>query len=141
VFLVRGREPAKGKLDLPGGFVDTGEGVFEGLYRELQEEINWIPPIPPESTLSDVFKLFASFSNVYKYKGIDYNTCDMYFTVYAPCLKPEDLRLEKAEVSAVCFLKPDEINFDQFAFNSTRQAVKAYLKSDNRYKPNTSRTS
>ncbi|MCL2441416.1 MAG: NUDIX domain-containing protein [Treponema sp.] len=119
VFLVRGKEPAIGKLDLPGGFVDIGEGIIEGLYRELQEEIGWTPPITPV--------LFSSFSNVYKYKGIDYNTCDMYFSVSAPGLKPEDLILEKAEISGVRFLKPQEIDYSDFAFPSTVKAVKAYL--------------
>jgi len=128
VFLVRGKEPAIGKLDLPGGFVDPGEGVLEGLYRELQEEINWTPPVSTGAVLSDVFTLFASFPNVYEYKSIKYNTCDMYFTVLAPGLKPEHLSPEKAEVSDVLFLKPDEIDFDRFAFNSTRQAVETYLQ-------------
>jgi ADP-ribose pyrophosphatase YjhB (NUDIX family) len=127
VFLVRGKEPAIGKLDLPGGFVDPGEGVIDGLYRELREEINWTPHIPDGVKLSDVFKLFASFSNVYNYKGINYNTCDMYFLVRAHGLKPEDLRLEEAEISDVRFLKPEEIDFSQFAFPSTLQAVKTYL--------------
>jgi len=119
LFLVRGKEPAVGKLDLPGGFVDIGEGVIEGLCRELQEEIGWMP--------SSSLNLFASFSNVYNYKGIDYNTCDMYFSVCAPGLKPEDLRLEKTEVSGVRFLKPEEIDYSQFAFPSTVKAVKKYL--------------
>jgi len=119
MFLVRGKEPAAGKLDLPGGFVDIGEGVIEGLYRELQEEIGWTPPMQPV--------LFASFSNVYKYKDIDYNTCDMYFSVSAPNLKPEDLRLEAAEITGVLFLKPEEIDFAQLAFPSTVKAVKKYL--------------
>jgi len=127
VFLARGKEPAVGKLDLPGGFVDVGEGALEGLYREMKEEIGWTPPIPEGAELSSVFKLFASFSNVYEYKGIKYNTCDMYFSVSAPDLKPEDLRLEQTEVSAVRFLKPEEIDFSQFAFESTRRAVKTYL--------------
>jgi len=119
VFLVRGKEPAIGKLDLPGGFVDIGEGVIEGLYREMQEELGWKPATVPE--------LLASFSNVYEYKGINYNTCDMYFSVRAPGLKPEDLRLEEGEISGVRFLKPDEIDFDQIAFPSTVNAVKKYL--------------
>jgi len=127
VFLVRGKEPAIGKLDLPGGFVDIGEGIFEGLYRELKEEIGWVPSIPPGKNLRDVFTLFSSFSNIYKYKGIDYNTCDMYFSVLAPNLKLEDLSLEKDEVAGVLFLKPDEIDFSKLAFNSTVQAVKTYL--------------
>ena len=128
VFLVRSKEPAIGKLDLPGGFVDPGEGVLEGLFRELQEEINWTPPLSHGTALSDVFTLFASFPNVYEYKSIKYNTCDMYFKVLAPGLKPDDLRLEESEVSDVLFLKHDQIDFSQFAFNSTRQAVEAYLQ-------------
>jgi ADP-ribose pyrophosphatase YjhB (NUDIX family) len=119
VFLVRGKEPAVGKLDLPGGFVDIGEGVIEGLLRELREEISWTPSSP--------LQLFASFSNVYKYKNIDYNTCDMYFTVSAPGLKPEDLKLEASEIAGVRFLKPEEIDFSRFAFPSTVKAVKSYL--------------
>ena len=127
VFLVRGKEPAVGKLDLPGGFVDVGEGALEGLYRELKEEIGWTPPVPDGAALSSVFKLFASFSNVYEYKSVKYNTCDMYFSISAPGLKPEDLRLEQAEVAGVLFLKPEEIDFNRFAFESTKQAVKSYL--------------
>jgi len=127
VFLVRGKEPAVGKLDLPGGFVDVGEGALDGLYREMREEIGWIPPIPPGAKLADVFKLFASFSNVYEYKSVKYNTCDMYFSVSAPGLKSEDLRLEQAEIAEARFLKPEEIDFSQFAFESTRRAVKTYF--------------
>ena len=132
VFAVRAKEPAIGKLDLPGGFVDAGEGVIEGLYRELQEELGWAPAIPTDKNLADVFKLFASFSNVYEYKGIDYNTCDMYFSITVPGLKPEDLQPEQAEVTKIVFLKPEEINFDQLAFESTRKAVKAWLEKKER---------
>ena len=128
VFLVRGKEPAAGKLDLPGGFVDVGEGALEGLYRELKEEIGWTPPVPDGAGLASVFRLFASFSNVYEYKGVKYNTCDMYFSVSAPGLAPGDLTLEKAEIAAAHFLKPEEIDFAQFAFESTRRAVKSYLR-------------
>jgi len=127
LFTVRDKEPAAGKLDLPGGFVDVNEGVLEGLYRELQEEIGWTPFIPKGKNLADVFRLFASFPNVYPYNGIEYNTCDMYFSVFAPGLKPDDLRLEKAEITSVCFLKPEEINYRDFAFPSTIKAVKTYL--------------
>jgi 8-oxo-dGTP pyrophosphatase MutT (NUDIX family) len=127
VFLVRGKEPAKGKLDLPGGFVDPGEGIFEGLYRELREEIGWAPPIPGGASLAGVFTLFASFSNVYPYKNIPYNTCDLYFRLRAPGLREQDLRLEQAEITAVRFLKPEDIDYSEIAFDSTRRAVRAYL--------------
>jgi NAD+ diphosphatase len=127
VFTVRGKDPGKGLLDLPGGFVDPGEGVLDGLYRELKEEIGWTPPVPNGMKLADVFKLFASFSNVYKYKGIDYNTCDMYFSISAPNLTREALRLQEGEIADVLFLKPEQIDFAKFAFESTRRAVKTYL--------------
>jgi len=128
LFLVRGKEPAVGMLDLPGGFVDVGEGVLEGLYRELQEELGWTPAIPSGADMSQVFKLFGSFSNVYEYKDIKYNTCDMYFSVSAAGLRPEDLHLEQAEISGALFLRPDEIDYSRFAFESTRRAVKLYLR-------------
>ena len=127
MFLVRGREPAKGKLDLPGGFVDPGEGALEGLCRELREELGWTPPIPPGADLSRIFTLFASFPNVYPYKDIAYNTCDLFFTVSAMGLTEQDLRLEQAEITGVRFLKPEEIDYDEIAFESVRRAVKAYL--------------
>jgi 8-oxo-dGTP pyrophosphatase MutT (NUDIX family) len=127
MFLVRGKEPAQGKLDLPGGFVDPGEGVLEGLYRELREEIGWAPPVPDGAQLTEIFTLFASFSNVYPYKKIKYNTCDLYFYLHAPNLREQDLRLERGEITAVRFLKPEDIEYTEIAFDSTRRAVRAYL--------------
>ena len=128
VFIVRGKEPAAGKLDLPGGFIDPGEGALEGLYRELKEELGWAPQVPQGAGLYDVFKLFASFPNIYLYKGVNYNTCDLYFSVSAPGLDPKDLHIERGEISDVRILKPQEIDFDQFAFESTKRAVKAYIE-------------
>ena len=119
VFLVRNNDPGKGKLDLPGGFIDPGEGVFEGLYRELREELGWMPPLRPT--------LVASFPNVYPYKNIPYNTCDLIFAVRAPGLRAQDLRLERGEIAAVRCIKPHEIDYDEIAFDSIRRAVQAYV--------------
>ena len=128
MFLVRGKEPMAGKLDIPGGFVDPGEGALEGLYRELKEEIGWVPPVPENTPLEKVFTLFASFPNKYPYKNITYNTCDMFFSLNAPELREQDLCLEKAEISGVRFLKPGEVNYDELAFDSTRKAVRMFVK-------------
>jgi ADP-ribose pyrophosphatase YjhB (NUDIX family) len=128
MFLVRGKEPAKGKLDFPGGFVDLGEGALDGLIRELQEEIGWTPAIPQGESAANYLKLFASFPNVYPYKNIVYNTCDLFFTCSAPGLKESDLTLQKSEIAGVRFLSPSEINYDDLAFDSTRRAIRAFVE-------------
>ncbi|MDR1929241.1 MAG: NUDIX domain-containing protein [Treponema sp.] len=122
VLLVRGKEPCKGKLDLPGGFVDLGEGALEGLRREIREELGWTPPEEAE------FTFFSSFANVYPYKNIVYNTCDLFFTLSAPGLSEKDLVLEEKEIAGAEFLRPDEIDLDRLAFDSTRRAVAAYRR-------------
>ena len=126
LFLVRGKEPALGKLDLPGGFVDPGEGLLEGLLRELREELGWQPTIPAGLPLAKVFTFFAAFPNSYPYKGVVYNTCDMFFTVRAPGLTEQDLHLQAGEIAGARFLRPEEIRDEDLAFDSTRRAMAAF---------------
>jgi 8-oxo-dGTP pyrophosphatase MutT (NUDIX family) len=129
VFLVRGKEPARGKLDLPGGFVDPGEGAAEGLLRELREEIGWEAPLAGAAggTIPKGLSLFASFPNLYPYRGIPYNTCDLFFTLDAPGLTRADLRLQAREIGGVRFIRPEELKLDELAFDSTRRALRAWL--------------
>jgi ADP-ribose pyrophosphatase YjhB (NUDIX family) len=129
LLLVRGREPSKGRLALPGGFVDPGEGALEGLRRELREEIGWEPPQGAEITL------FASFPNIYPYKNIVYNTCDLFFTLNAPGLSEKDLRSAKGEVGGIRFIRPGEIESESLAFDSTRRAMEAYVRFKENRKP------
>ena len=37
---VRAREPHRGKVDVPGGFLEVGEHPVEGLAREAREELS-----------------------------------------------------------------------------------------------------
>jgi ADP-ribose pyrophosphatase YjhB (NUDIX family) len=119
-FLVRAKEPGKGKLDLPGGFVEPGEGALDGLRRECREELGWDP--------GPGCSLFASFPNTYPYKNVTYNTCDLFFTVSVPGLTEKDFHLEQAEIGGLRFIKPGEINYDELAFDSVRRAVRAFLE-------------
>ena len=127
VLPVRAKEPALGKLDLPGGFVDPGEGALEGLCRELKEELGWEPPVPG-GNLAEAFTLFASFPNIYPYKNIVYNTCDMFFTISVPGLTENDFHLEAGEIAGLRFMRPADINPDDLAFDSTRRAIQALIR-------------
>lgn len=118
-FTVRAKEPARGKLTLPGGFVNPGEGAFEGLRRECLEELDWDPGAE--------LTFYASFPNVYPYKGFDYNTCDLFFSVFAPSVSAADFHPDSDEVVEVRFLLYNSIDFDELAFDSTRRAVRAFL--------------
>ncbi|MDR2900496.1 MAG: NUDIX domain-containing protein [Treponema sp.] len=118
--LVRGKEPGKGKLDFPGGFVDPGEGIIDAICRECREELSWDP--------GKNINLLASFANQYPYKNILYNTCDVFFTVNVPGLHETDFSLDE-ENSQLYITEPKNINPDDFAFVSARKAFLLYLNS------------
>ncbi|MDR2447955.1 MAG: NUDIX domain-containing protein [Treponema sp.] len=112
---VRGKEPGKGKLGFPGGFVSPGEGAVDGVRRECIEEIGWDP--------GERAQFMASFPNEYHYKGIVYHTCDLYFTVSAPELTISDLIIDTKETREVRFIMPHEIVLDDIAFDAAKKAL------------------
>lgn len=66
----RSKEPAKGTLDLPGGFCDCYETGEEGVRREVMEE-----------TGLEVIetKYLFSLPNMYHYSGLNIPTLDLFF--------------------------------------------------------------
>lgn len=114
LLTVRGRDPGKGLLDLPGGFIDPNENAEDGLRRELSEELGWEPPV-----LSYLF----SFPNTYQFHGIEYHTLDMVFHVpltEKPAFRPMD------DVSAVQW-SPLPIQPERIAFASVRSSLAHYV--------------
>ena len=110
---VRARNPGKGLLDLPGGFVDPGESLEGALVRELQEELELDVSAHPCTYL-------GSFPNIYPYDGITYHTCDTFFAIRLsekPFIQPAD------DVAACQWLKIRDVPLSRFAFESTRTAM------------------
>ena len=116
----RAKEPAKGPLDLPGGFVDMGETVEEGMRREIKEETGL--------DVKDIRYLFSS-PNIYMYSGMGVHTLDMDYLVPVHG-DPEALKavVRAADDAAEALWIPvGEVNPDDFGLTSIRHAVIRFL--------------
>lgn len=112
----RAKEPAKGTLDLPGGFCDMGETVEEGMKREIKEETGLDV---------DVVKYLFSSPNVYQYSGLGVHTLDMDYLVRVQA----GVEVHAADDAAECFWIPvDQINPADFGLTSIRNAIIRFLK-------------
>lgn len=111
----RDREPAKGMLDLPGGFLDMGESVEEALLREVMEETNL--------KIATKRYLFSE-PNVYRFSDMDINTSDMFFLCTA-----ENVGEEKAADDAreCMWLKREEVRTELFGLRSVRAALRRFM--------------
>lgn len=111
----RAKEPAKGTLDLPGGFIDMHETGEEGVAREVLEETGLI--------VKETSYLF-SLPNIYVYSGFPVHTLDMFFLC-----KVEDTDCISAmdDVADSFFLPLSEINPEDFGLDSIRRGLIRYL--------------
>jgi NADH pyrophosphatase NudC (nudix superfamily) len=116
---IRSRDPGIGMWDLPGGFVDQDESLETAVVRELQEEIGI------EVTGA---KYVCSNSNTYRYKEVEYKTCDAFFVVELD-KKPEIIAQD--DVASVKWIKLSEVDIERFAFESTKKSVLALAESKN----------
>ena len=114
--LQRERNPGKGLLGLPGGFVDLGESIEEAAIREVKEETG----IEIEN-----LKLVDNIPNSYIYSEMEQAPLDFYFT--ANITKNAILKEQKGETSHLRFVSPKEINPDSFAMESTRIYLKKHI--------------
>lgn len=51
LLTIRAREPEKGRLDVPGGFLEVGEHPADGLVREVEEELGVEAEVVGDSVL------------------------------------------------------------------------------------------
>ena len=113
----RGKEPAMGTLDLPGGFVDNDENAEEDMAREIKEETGLV--IAPES-----LEYQFSIPNVYHYSGMNIHTLDFFFL----CRVDNDVRVQANDDAAELQWVPlREVYVERFGLRSIRQAVHRFL--------------
>jgi len=114
VLIKRAKEPGKGKLDLPGGFVDPKESAEEAVIREIKEELRIVLKEP---------RYLGSYPNIYKYQDVFYNTCDLFFysKIDAP---PADF--DKTEIAELVLINPLEIPDDKIAFESVKMGLNKF---------------
>ena len=112
----RAKEPAKGTLDLSGGFIDMNETGEEGVAREVMEETGL--------TVIDTEYLF-SLPNTYLYSGFLVHTLDLFFL----CKVADATRLRAMDDVADSFWMPlDSIHPEEFGLDSVRRGVTRFLK-------------
>ncbi len=111
----RAKEPAKGTLDLPGGFTDSYETAEQAIAREVLEETGL--------ELTSMQFLFT-LPNIYPYSGFEVHTVDLFFHAQVA----GELSPQAADDVAECFfLPPPEIDATLFGLTSIRQGVEQIL--------------
>lgn len=112
----RSKEPAKDTWHIPGGFVEVGESIEQAVEREIKEELNI--DIKAEEYL-------FSIPNQYQYKGMEKYPLDFFFT--CKLVDISSMNVDLSENSDYAFLKPEEINVDDFGLPSIKEAIRRYF--------------
>lgn len=111
----RAKDPAKGTLDLPGGFVDMHETGEEGVAREVREETGF--------TVQKSTYLF-SLPNIYPYSGFEVHTLDMFFLC-----EVDDTSTPEAhdDVAETFFIPLAQIEPQAFGLDSIRRGIERFI--------------
>lgn len=113
----RASDPAKGTLDLPGGFIDPYETAEEAVIREVKEE---------SGLCVDHTEYLFSLPNIYMYSGFEVHTIDLFYLCHVSdtsSLKAED------DVSALEFIKLADIDIQKFGLKSIKAGLSKILGS------------
>lgn len=113
----RAKDPVKGTLDLPGGFIDMFETAEEGVAREVLEETGLV--------VQEAVYLF-SLPNTYIYSDFEVHTLDQFFRCHV-----SDTSHIKAmdDVTDSFFLPLSDIDVADFGLTSVRSGLKKFIES------------
>jgi NAD+ diphosphatase len=111
----RAVEPARGMLDLPGGFVEPMESAEAAVKREIKEELG------VRVTSADYL---ASFPNEYIFSGFSVFTVDLAFVC-----KVDDLSaiVPADDVSEVEFIFPKDVKKEELCSQSMADIIALYI--------------
>jgi len=111
----RAKEPAKGTLDLPGGFNDCYETSEEGLIREVREETGLEVSQP---------KFLFSLPNQYPYSGFTVHTVDMFYL----CRVDSHQQIHAMDdASELMWIALQDLSPEQFGLHSIAQGLAKIL--------------
>ena len=110
----RAKEPARGLLGVPGGFVEIGESAEASARREAREETG----VEVEG-----LRFLGSWPNLYEWRGVAYPVVDIYFTGR---VGDGEAASARHEVDEVLWLRPEEVDPATLAFPTTRAAFSRF---------------
>ncbi len=113
----RALDPAKGKWDLPGGFMDCEETAEESVRREAREELG--------VELEDICYLNSGYDR-YLFKGIHYHTLGFVFTAK---ISGDQAPQSHDDVSEIRYFSREEIDMDALAFPVLRTTLEYFWDS------------
>jgi NAD+ diphosphatase len=116
LLIRRAREPSRGMLSPPGGFIDVGETAEEAARRELREEVGL-----------EVHQLefLASHPNEYFFREVTYPVLDFFFAGRTNAAK---VVANAEEVSEILWLPADAVDPSQLAFESMKATWPLFLQ-------------
>ena len=111
----RGKDPEKGRFDVPGGFLHAGEEVLDGLRREVMEELG----VEIDVAMSDLVQVVP---HTYGEEG-DF-VLAMGFIVRLRSGEPK----AADDVAEIRWVSRDEVDHVEFAWEHDRTLVRRALE-------------